>query len=148
MGYPKNWLNPCPVESWSHLDDLLLHLLESFFSRGKLSKIYWQLLKTIFEFSVKRLFDYFHIWFNVLDRKLPSGIAPSEKKQLSKSVQILSKLFWSAKSISVKNQVSYEQKLVKSIEIMPESLLSDLLTLFVLAYIRQFNYIRLCCIVM
>ena len=66
-------------------------------------------------------------------RKLPSGIAPSEKKQLSKSVQILSKLFWSVKSISVKNQVSYEQKLVKSIEMMPETLLSDLLTLFVLA---------------
>ena len=57
---------------------------------------------------------------------MSSGIAPPEKKQPSKSVQILSKLFWSAKSISVKNQVSYEQKLVKSIEMMPE-------TLFVLA---------------
>ena len=66
-------------------------------------------------------------------RKLPSGIAPPEKKQLSKSVLILSKLFWSAKSISVKNQVSYGQKLVKSIEIKSEMLLSDLLTLFVLA---------------
>ena len=66
-------------------------------------------------------------------RKMPSGIAPPEKKQLSKSVQILSKLFWSAKSISVKNQVSYGQKLVKSIEIKSEMLLSDLLTLFVLA---------------
>ena len=66
-------------------------------------------------------------------RKLPSGVAPPEKKQLSKSVQILSKLFWSAKSISVKNQVSYGQKLVKSIEIKSEMLLSDLLTLFVLA---------------
>ena len=66
-------------------------------------------------------------------RKLSSGIAYPEKKQLSKGVQNLSKLFWSAKSISVKNQVSYEQKLVKSIEIMPEMFLSDLLTLFVLA---------------
>ena len=66
-------------------------------------------------------------------RKLPAGIAPPEKKQLSKSVEILSKLFWSAKSISVKNQVSYGQKLVKSIEIKSEMLLSDLLTLFVLA---------------
>jgi len=65
-------------------------------------------------------------------RKLPSGIAPPEKKQLSKSVQIPSKLFWSAKSISVKNQVPYEQKLVKSIEIKPEILLSDLLNLFFL----------------
>ena len=42
-------------------------------------------------------------------RKLPSGIASPEKKQLSKSVQILSKLFWSAKSISVKNQVSLDK---------------------------------------
>ena len=67
-------------------------------------------------------------------RKLPSGIAPQEKKQLSKKiVQILANLFWSAKSISVKNQVSYGQKLVKSIEIKSEMLLSDLLTLFVLA---------------
>ena len=66
-------------------------------------------------------------------RKLSPGIASPDKKELSKSVQILSKLFWSAKSISVKNQVSYEQKLVKSIEIMPEMLLSDLLTLFNLA---------------
>ena len=65
-------------------------------------------------------------------RKLPSGIAPPEKKQRSKSVQILSKLFWSAKSIPVKNQVSYGQKLVESIEIKSEMLLSDLLT-FVLA---------------
>ena len=65
-------------------------------------------------------------------RKLLSGIAPPEKKERSKSVQILFKLFRSAKSISVKNQVSYGQKLVKSIEIKSEMLLSDLLT-FVLA---------------
>ena len=70
---------------------------------------------------------------SVVGAKLPYGIAPPEKKQLSKSVQILSKLFWSAKSISVKNQVSYGQKLVKSIEIKSEILLSDLLKLFVLA---------------
>ena len=31
--------------------------------------------------------------------------------------------FWSAKSISGKNQVSYEHELVKSIEIKPEMLL-------------------------
>ena len=66
-------------------------------------------------------------------RKLPSGIAPPEKKQLSKSVLILSKLYWSAESTSVKNQVSYGEKLVKSMEIKSEMLLSDLLTLFVLA---------------
>ena len=65
--------------------------------------------------------------------KLSSGIASPDKKEQSKSVQILSKLFWSAKSISVKNQVSYGQKLVKSIEIKSEMLLSDLLKLFVLA---------------
>ena len=39
------------------------------------------------------------------------------KSNYQKIVQILSKVFWSAKSISVKNQVSYGQKLVKSIEI-------------------------------
>ena len=70
--------------------------------------------------------------FGAKHRKLTSGIAPPEKKQRSKSVQILSKLFWCAKSISVKNQVSCGQKLVKSIEIKSEILLSDLLT-FVLA---------------
>ena len=47
------------------------------------------------------------------------------KSNYQKIVQILSKVFWSAKSISVKNQVSYGQKLVKSIEIKSEMLLSD-----------------------
>ena len=66
-------------------------------------------------------------------RKLPSGIALQRKSNYQKIVQILSKVFWSVKSISVKNQVSYGQKLVKSIEIKSEMLLSDLLTLFILA---------------